>query len=235
MRLLLPLKEVSDINLKNFLQTSTIFSGLTDEELKYILDIINVKEYKRNEIIFFEGDEGISFYILITGEIRIYKLSQEGREKTLALLDEGNFFGEMALLENKKRSANAQTDSRSQLGVIHKENFYKLIEKYPQIASKMIVHLADRLRRANQQIEALTFKDVQGRLANFLLQYAKNDVKDGPIPLQKRFTHQDIANLIGSSRETVTRLLNQFQEKDLILIEGRTIFVNNTKGLKGIR
>lgn len=235
MRLLLPLKEVSDINLKDFLQTSTIFSGLTDEELKYILDIINVKEFKRNEIIFFEGDEGISFYLLVTGEIRIYKLSQEGREKTLALLDEGNFFGEMALLENKKRSANAQTVSPSQLAVIHKENFNRLIEKYPQIASKMIVHLADRLRRANQQIEALTFKDVQGRLANFLLQYAKNDVKDGPTPLKKKFTHQDIANLIGSSRETVTRLLNQFQEKDLILIEGRTIFVNNTKGLKGIR
>lgn len=208
-----------------FLQDQTLFSGLSDEELARIVEIMGIRQYKRNEVVFLEGDPGDSFYLVLVGEIRIYKLSPDGREKTLALIGVGDFFGEMALLDQKLRSASAETTIKTSLGVIHREHFTQLIYQYPGIALKLIVQLGERLRLANYQIESLVFKDVRERVIQFLLQYAAESDGDAPVPLKKRVTHQEIANLVGTSRETVTRILGQLQEEGYISTKGRMIYI----------
>lgn len=212
---------MSKIEPTTFLQTRTIFQGLTDTELNEVVEIMGVREYKRNETIFLEGEEGDSFYLVLAGDIRIYKISPDGREKTLAQIGTGDFFGEMALLEGKVRSASAAAIGKCKLGIIYREHFNRLIYSHPEIALKMIVQLADRLRKANEQIESLAFKDVRERLVQFILQSA-DEVGDTP---GRKMTHQEIANLIGSSRETVTRIFGQLQDEGYISFDGRSIIV----------
>ncbi|AZR74903.1 hypothetical protein BBF96_10840 [Anoxybacter fermentans] len=218
--------------MKTFLKNETIFGGLTDEELTRVIEIMVIRQFERNVIIFFEGEVGDNFYLVLSGEVRIYKISPDGREKNLALIGPGDFFGEMALIDKKTRSATAETMSKTRLGVIHQKHFSDLIDQYPEIALKMIVQLTERLRRANQQIESLTFKDVQGRLVQFLLQYADENEDDDPVPLKKRVTHQIIANQIGASRETVSRILSQLQKEGYITIKNRLIYITKRKELK---
>lgn len=215
-----------------FLQDRTLFSGLSEEELSRVVKIMGIRQYKRNEVIFLEGDLGDSFYLIFAGEIRIYKLSPDGREKTLALIGAGDFFGEMALLDQKLRSASAEATIKTRLGVIHKEHFTKLIHQSPGIALKLIAKLGDRLRRANYQIESLVFKDVRERVIQFLLQYAEESISDAPVPLKKRVTHQEIANVVGTSRETVTRILGQLHEEGYISNIGRMIYIERYQDLE---
>lgn len=214
---------MSGIELKEFLQAETIFRGLTDSELDEVLEIMNIREFKRNETVFLDGEEGDSFYLVLSGEVRIYKISADGREKTLATITSGDFFGEMALLDHKVRSASAATVTKSKLGTIYREHFNKLIYEHPQIPLKMIVQLTERLRRANDQIESLAFKDVRERVVQFILQSV--EIGETGSGLMRKTTHQEIANLIGSSRETVTRILGQLQENGLISLDGRSIVV----------
>lgn len=202
----------------------TIFKGLTGEELDRVVEIMGIREYKRNEVIFLEGDPGDCFYLVLSGEIRIFKLSSDGREKTLALIGAGDFFGEMALIEAKARSASAGTLTKARLAVLHRDHFNQLIFEHPEIALKMIVQLAERLRQANQQIESLAFQDVRERLIHFLLQYA-TETEKGTCVVSRKVTHQEIANLIGSSRESVTRMLGQLQDEGYITFDGKMIVV----------
>jgi CRP/FNR family transcriptional regulator len=211
----------------------TIFKGLTREELDRVVGIMGMREFKRNEVIFLEGDAGDCFYLVLTGEVRIFKLSPDGREKTLALIGEGDFFGEMALIDSKARSASAGALTKAKLAVLHRDHFNALIYEHPEIALKMIVQLAERLRRANQQIESLAFQDVRERLIQFILQYATL-AEDGSCVVARKVTHQEIANLIGSSRESVTRMLGQLQDEGYITFDGKIIVIQDRERLEDL-
>lgn len=219
------------IELQTFLREKTIFKGLTGGEINRIVGIAGIREYKRNEVIFLEGEPGDCFYLVLSGEIRIYKLSPDGREKTLAVIGMGDFFGEMALIESKARSASAGTLTGARLAVLHRDHFNELVCEHPEIALKMIVQLAERLRRANQQIESLAFQDVRERLIQFILQSAAV-AEDGSCAVERKVTHQEIANLIGSSRESVTRMLGQLQDDDYIMFDGKIIVIKDRDRLE---
>lgn len=221
------------IDLKAFLQEKTIFQGLNEDELNRVVGIMGIREFKRNEVIFLEGDPGDCFFLVLAGEVRIFKVSSDGREKTLALIGTGDFFGEMALIEEKARSAGAGAVMKSRLGILHRDHFQQLIYQHPEIALKIIVQLAERLRRANQQIEGLAFKDVRERLVQFLLQ-SLSQAEDETGMTVPKVTHQEIANLIGSSRETVTRMLGQLQDEGLILLDGRHIIIKKRDELEDL-
>lgn len=227
------MEEVWIIELQTFLQNKTIFKGLTKEELDRVVGIMGTREFKRNEVIFLEGDPGDCLYLVLAGEVRIFKLSPDGREKTLALIGVGDFFGEMALIEAKARSASAGTLTKVKLAVLHRDHFNELIYEHPEIALKMIVQLAERLRRANQQIESLAFQDVRERLIQFILQYATL-AEDGSCVVARKVTHQEIANLIGSSRESVTRMLGQLQDEGYITFDGKMIVILDRDRLENL-
>ena len=211
----------------NFLQNLILFKNLTEEELKKINQIIEQTNYNRNETVFIEGDPGDAFYIILEGLIKVFKTTEQGRDKTLALLGTGDFFGEMSLLEGKERSASVKALQSTQLYFIERSKFKKLLKDYPEIAFKIIAILSERLREANNQIQQLTFSSVEERLEQKLRELAKKHGWEGKsgVVLPKKITHQELANLIGSSRVTVTKLLNKLKEEEKIIIKERYLIL----------
>ncbi|OCL26734.1 cAMP-binding protein [Orenia metallireducens] len=200
---------------------------MDDKELEELSKITYQKFYDKNEIIFLEGEVGDAIYLILDGLIKVFRTVESGREKTLALLGQWDFFGEMALLDKSVRSASIQAIKTSQLLVIDREKFNNLLLKFPQISLKIIVTLSNRLREANNQIKALTFKSVKERLHLVLLDLADRygeESKDG-IVITKKITHQELANLVGTTRETITKLLNELIEGGLIIVKKRYLIL----------
>jgi CRP-like cAMP-binding protein len=214
---------VSKVFLRNFI----LFQDMDDKELEELSKITYQKFYDKNEIIFLEGEVGDAIYLILDGLIKVFRTVESGREKTLALLGQWDFFGEMALLDKSVRSASIQAIKTSQLLVIDREKFNNLLLKFPQISLKIIVTLSNRLREANNQIKALTFKSVKERLHLVLLDLADRygeESKDG-IVITKKITHQELANLVGTTRETITKLLNELIEGGLIIVKKRYLIL----------
>lgn len=212
---------------KVFLRNFILFQDMDDKELEELSKITYQKFYDKNEIIFLEGEVGDAIYLILDGLIKVFRTVESGREKTLALLGQWDFFGEMALLDKSVRSASIQAIKTSQLLVIDREKFNNLLLKFPQISLKIIVTLSNRLREANNQIKALTFKSVKERLHLVLLDLADRygeESKDG-IVITKKITHQELANLVGTTRETITKLLNELIEGGLIIVKKRYLIL----------
>jgi CRP/FNR family cyclic AMP-dependent transcriptional regulator len=216
-----------------FLKRVPIFNGLNDESLHRVATITSEKVYSRKSIVFHEGDHGDTLYIIKAGRIKIAKVAIDGREKTLCILQSGDFFGEMAIFDNQPRSATAEAiDNDVHLFTISKGDFERIIHEYPSIALRIMQDLTRRIRQINQQVEDLAFKDVHGRVASTLHQLLETEEKTRGRKLNcLRMTHQDLANMVGSSRETVTRALNRLQTEGHIAISHQQIEIIDREAL----
>jgi CRP/FNR family transcriptional regulator, cyclic AMP receptor protein len=220
-----------------FLQRVSIFSSLGQEALERLASITQEKTYAKKGIIFHEGDRGDSLYILKTGRIKISKITEDGREKTLALMQPGEFFGEMAIFDEALRSATAEViDDQAVVISLSKRDFEQLILQNPAIALKIMRDMTRRIRQVNQQVEDLAFKDVHERVASTLRNLAELEGRQigQKILINLKMTHQDLANMVGSSRETVTRALNRLQDEGIISIAHQQITINQLKQLQMI-
>ena len=205
--------------MEDFLKKCSLFKDLSFEEFKKIKQIAYKKNYEKQEIIFFEGDNISHIHIIVSGFIKIFKMDQSGKEKTFTLLNKGDFFGEMSLFNEKCSSASAQAIEASQLILIEQKKFKKLIDEFPELAIKIIANLSTRLRKANQQIENLTFKNVENRLIDVLvdLKRAYGKKQDKGYLISKKITHQELANLVGTTRSTTTKILNKLADEDKLI------------------
>ncbi|NPV51950.1 MAG: Crp/Fnr family transcriptional regulator [Firmicutes bacterium] len=217
-----------------FLSQISLFLNLPYEEVARAAAIIQERVYRKGSPIFFEGDPGEAMFIIKEGAVKVYRLSIDGKEKTLAIISRGGCFGEMSLLDGLPRSAAAQALEDSKLLILPREDFLKLLTSNPQIALKIIRVLTARLREADQQIEYLAFGDARGRVASILLDLFQKHAKLGPdgYTIDIRLTHQELANLSGVTRETASRILSEFEEDGLIRIQGRNILISSEKGLR---
>lgn len=210
------------------------FHGMTEDEIQRILNKSNKRNYSRGSTIFREGEETDGIYLVTEGLIKVYKMSLDGREKTLAILTQGDIMGEMALFDHSLRSATAEALQASSVIVIPRQDFEHLLEEMPALAIKVIRVLADRLRQADEEIKNLLFLNARSRVVLNLVQLAEQHMKeqknDTPIPF--RLTHAEMANLVGVSRETVTRVISELQDEGLIRIEKRTLWINDMGRLK---
>lgn len=208
-----------------FLRRVPIFQALNEDSLQRIAAIMLEKSYSRKSIIFHEGDYGDTLYIIKMGRVKIAKVAIDGREKTLTILQPGDFFGEMAIFDNLPRSATAEAiDQEVRLFGINKKDFERLIHENPSISLRIMKDLTRRIRQINQQVEDLAFKDVHGRVSSTLFQLLETEEKiRGQDLSHLRMTHQDLANMVGSSRETVTRALNRLQSEGIIAISHQQI------------
>ncbi|MFN4150784.1 MAG: Crp/Fnr family transcriptional regulator, partial [Candidatus Sericytochromatia bacterium] len=182
----------------------------------------------KKNIVFHEGDYGDALYIIKNGRIKIAKVAIDGREKTLTILKAGDFFGEMAIFDDMPRSATAEAmDHDVKLLSISKNDFEQLIMSTPSIAIRIMKDLTRRIRQVNEQVQDLAFKDVHGRVASTIYNLLKTEkeVSKNPKVSQLKMTHQDLANMVGSSRETVTRALNRLQDEGVISISHQQISV----------
>jgi CRP/FNR family transcriptional regulator/CRP/FNR family cyclic AMP-dependent transcriptional regulator len=206
-----------------------LFSGLNDEDLQSLLSAFTRRKYPKDAVIFFESDPGDAMFMIIGGRVKVTILSDDGREIILSILGDRDFFGEMALLDNEPRSATAIAVQETEVAVIHQKDFLSIVEKRPRVAINLLSALSDRLRKANHQIGSLALLDVYGRVAGVLLEMARDTgirLKDGRIRF-RRPTHQEIANMIGATRETVSRTISDLHRQGYIEIAGKNVIIQD--------
>jgi len=212
---------------QELLRTVPIFSELSEPDIAALARLTSRRTCPKDTVVFFENEEGDSFFCIVAGRIKVTILGDDGREVILSVLGRGDFFGEMALLDNEPRSATAIAVEDTELLSLHRNDFQSVLSDNRSIMSALIKILAARLRRANHQISTLALLDVYGRVARVIVDTARDEgkrLKDGRIAF-RRATHQEIANRIGTTRETVTRMLKDLERQGLIHIEGKEVVV----------
>jgi CRP-like cAMP-binding protein len=212
---------------REVLRTVPIFSELADQDIASLAHLALRKRYPKDTVVFFENEEGDFFFTILEGRIKVTILGDDGREVILSVLGPGDFFGEMALLDNEPRSATAIAVEESELLSLHRNDFQSVLNDNRSITNALIKVLSARLRRANHQISTLALLDVYGRVARVIVDMAREEgkrLRDGRIAF-RRATHQEIANRIGTTRETVTRMLKDLERQGLIHVEGKEIVV----------
>ena len=212
-----------------FLRNVPIFADLDDTELDKIAKLGTRKKYKKGNIIVLEQEMGAALFVIITGKVKVVRTDEEGREVILSIFGPGEFFGEMSLLDGLARSATVVATAKSELFMIHRREFLDLLNEFPAVAISLLAELTMRLRKADAQIKSLSLKDAAGRVANVLLILA-DDVgvfKKGKVVIEDLPLQQDMANMAGTSRETVSRMIHQFIEKGHVSLEGNKLTINN--------
>ena len=210
-----------------FLRNVPIFADLEDPDLEKIARLGSRQRYKKGNIVVLEQESGAALFVIISGKVKVVRMDEDGREVILSMFGPGEFFGEMSLLDGLARSASVVATVRSELLMIHRRDFLELLNEYPPVAVALLAELAMRLRKADMQIKSLSLKDAAGRVANVLLMLAddlgifrKGKVEIADLPLQ-----QDIANMAGTSRETVSRMLHQFIRDGQVQLKGNTLII----------
>ena len=213
----------------DFLQDIGLFSGLDEKELGRIENVMTIKTYPKNSMIVLEEEFGDTVYIVKSGTIKITRLNDEGKEVILALMGSGEFFGELAALDGEARSANALAQEECHLYLLHRSDFIDLLKHNTKISFTLLSELARRIRHSDQQIEALSLDDAEHRIGVCILNLAEDNgvIRKGQVTIQKLPFQQDIANMAGTSRETVSRVLKLLEEKGLVTKAGHTLTIPN--------
>ena len=203
--------------------TGPLFNGLPSEEIKRIVRIVRLKTFNRGETVFFEGDKGTGFYMVESGKVKIYKMSLSGKEQILHIFGPGEPFGEVPVFHGHPFPATAEALTKSALLFFPRDEFIQLVHETPSIALNMLAVLSMRLRRFATQIENLSLKEVPERLAGYLLYLLEEQKNDDVVELE--ISKGQLASLLGTIPETLSRIFAKMSEEGLISVEGRTIRV----------
>jgi CRP/FNR family transcriptional regulator, cyclic AMP receptor protein len=213
----------------NFLRNVPIFSELEEKDLLRVVKLGTRQKYKKGNIVVLEQESGAALFVIITGKVKVVRMDEDGREVILSMFGPGEFFGEMSLLDGLTRSASVVATVKSELFMIHRRDFLELLHEFPTVTISLLAELAMRLRKADMQIKSLSLKDAEGRVANVMLMLAddvgifrKGKVEIDDIPLQ-----QDIANMAGTSRETVSRMIHSFIESGEVQMKGNKLVISD--------
>ncbi len=214
----------------SFFRKFPLFADLDDRELATIATVAKSRRYAKDEVVFYADESGDIFCLIREGQVKVTMISPEGKEIILKLLGPGDFFGEMALLDDEPRSATVVATEPLELVTIWRNDFLQILAENFTLTKKMLAELSRRLRSASSRIESLATMDVYGRLARFFLDLARDQGKvlDNGYIAVTRPTHQAMANMIGTSRETVSRLIHDLMRQNLLISEGKTIYLKKT-------
>jgi len=213
------------------LQSVSIFWDLNEDELGHIADKMVAKHFENGNYIFLEDSEGEQCFFVLEGSVKVTRLSKDGREVILAMLNEGDFFGEMSLLDGESRSANVIALEKTKVLTLDRNDFIAVVNDYPQIAVQLLKELARRLRKSDRQIASLSLSDAEKRIALCIIRFADEQgvIQNGKVSIPKTPIQQDIANMAGTSRETVSRALGLLEKEDLIERHGRELIILDYK------
>ena len=206
-----------------------LFKHLVPDELSRVGVAARERAYPKNSVILFEDDPGDSLFVVVTGQVKVVLIGEDGREVILAVLGQGDFFGEMSLIDDEPRSAHVIAMEDSNLLVLRREDFQTALREHPRIALGLLRALSRRLRHADDKIGGLVLLDVLGRVARTLLEMA--DEENGT-DITKKVTHHTIAQMVGSSRETVSRTMRELTERGLVEVTRRNIRIKDRKALE---
>jgi CRP/FNR family transcriptional regulator/CRP/FNR family cyclic AMP-dependent transcriptional regulator len=212
---------------RELLKKVPLFEGLTHDELEGLSQVALLRVFPKDRVVIMAEEEGDSLFVIHAGRVKVSIVSEDGREVILSILSAGNFFGEMALLDGNPRSANVTTMEETELLMVRRADFLRFIQRTPQVAIKLLAVLAQRLRKTDRKIEGLALSDVTGRITQTLLQLAEEQgepTADG-ILIKNRPTHQDLANMSGTTRETVSRVLKRLETQGYIIPKGKDLLI----------
>ena len=217
-----------------YLKKVNLFKGLSKEEMTRLAQLTQMKSFKKGEAIYLSGQPGRQVYFLKQGVVKISKLSGEGHELTLALLNPGEIFGELEAVEESARNAQAVAHSDVLICVLNRQDLLRMMESKPDVGIRLTKLIGFRRRVIENRLGNLIFRSIPQRLAALLLELR------GPFgkktgwgtQLDVPLTHEDLANLIGTARATLTEALNNFKKEGLIETEGKRITIKNPEALE---
>ena len=217
-----------------FLKNAAIFEELEERDFARISACGVRKEYKKGEIILIEEESGSALFVIVDGEVKVVRIGDDGREVILSILGPSDIFGEMALLDGEARSASVVALDHADLFMIHRKDFLALLHEYPSIAISLLRHLTLRLRRADALIKSLSLKDAYHRVGYVVLQFAdeRGKIKQGKVEVGNLPVQQEIANMAGTTRETVSRTFSKMEKLKLINVNGNALVIQDYEGFR---
>jgi CRP/FNR family cyclic AMP-dependent transcriptional regulator len=210
--------------MEQILKTIPLFADLEEQELQTIASHAATKSFPRNAVIINEGDDTNSMYIIQSGKVKAFLSNEDGKEVILTIMKPGDYFGELSILDRAPRSASIMTMEPCKFSIISKEDFDKALDAHPEMARKLVTELTRTIRRLTDSVRNLALMDVYGRVARTLLDMS--EIMDDTRVINQKLTHQDIARMIGSSREMVSRIMKDLQKGGYITTESKRIVIN---------
>ena len=214
---------------KQAIKNVPLFSELADQELNLLAASGSRKNFPGKNVIFQEGDSGDVLFIILSGKVKVLLTGKNGQEYILSHLGPGNFFGEMAILESAPRSASVITVEPSEFFLLGRKALTELLKHHPDIAMKILKNLSQRLRKVSEQVRSLVMFDMYGRVGRCLLNLAEfqDGVETrGQLLISNRPSFQELANMVGCSRETLSRTLKALKENGSLRVTRNTIYIN---------
>jgi CRP/FNR family transcriptional regulator, cyclic AMP receptor protein len=212
----------------DLLKSVGIFSHLSDQALGDLLKRMSVRRWHGGAIIVGQNEPGDALYILVQGKVKVVLFGETGREMTLATLSAGDFFGELSLVDGRPCSANVVAMEDSLLLALDRDAFLGHLAASPETALRLLRSLAGKLRRSNELINNLALHDVTSRLTRTLVAMAQDggEIREDGILIKRRPTQQDLANMVGTCRETVSRALSSMARRGLVVSRGRSLLLS---------
>ncbi len=217
-----------------------LFSALSDDQLRVVASVCIERTYRKTEnIIREDDDDGLALYLICEGEVTVYIGGSDGRETILTMLARGDFFGEMSLLDGEPRSASVRSESDATVLVLRRADFLEQLRKFPDLSMTLLEEMSRRLRKANRQIGSLATLTVFGRVAGTLINLANEKgirIKDErgrtSVVIRNRPTQQQLAEMSGTTRETVSRVINMLKRRGALAQAGKDLVILNEDDLK---
>lgn len=216
---------------ERLLRNCYLCKDLDERELSALSEIGSHSQLDKGRILFLEGDEAAGFYVLLSGKVRIYKASPDGKEYTLHMINPGQMFAEAAIFKGGTFPANCAAIEDSVVTFFPKDRFVGLITKYPQISLKMISALSGFVRDFNKQVENLSLKEVSARLASYLLRMSE---ESGRNEFELEISKAELASSLGTISSTLSRNLKQLRDLGVIRVDGKKIAILDANRLKTI-
>ncbi len=221
-------------NPNDFLKYVPIFSELDDSTLERISKLGTKRSFEKESVILFEHETGSALFVIVSGKVKVSRVSDDGKEVILTILGDSDFFGEMAILDGLTRSANVTAMDDAELFIIQRKDFIELLHSHPEVSIALLQELTQRLRAADMKIKSLSLKDAEGKVATVILQLADDigKIKQGTVEIEKLPFQHDLANMAGTSRETISRTLHSFAKKGLVELDGSKLRILNYEKFK---
>jgi CRP-like cAMP-binding protein len=214
------------------LRSVPLFHEIPESDLRAMAELVRERRQPKGSLIITQGDAGETLFLIKSGQVKISVVAEDGREVILSVLGPGSFFGEMALLDDQPRSAHVFAMEESVLLGLRREDFRAQLARSPELGVALLRELSRRLRRADDTIASLMLLDVNGRVAHLLLDLAHEEGGEAGIVITRRLTHAAIGQMVGASRETVSRTMRNLVLRNVISVTRKGITLMDPAGLR---
>jgi CRP/FNR family transcriptional regulator len=219
-------------NILNIISAIPLFNGLPDDQLNAIREIAVEKQFNKGQTIFSEGDQTKGFFVVVEGRVKIYKVSSEGKEQILHIFETGQSFGEVTVFTGRQLPANAQALAKTRLLFFPRRAFIDLISANPSLALNLLAIMSKKLRQFAAQIENLSLKEIPARLASYLIYLSEEQDTENAVTLN--VSKGQLASLLGTIPETLSRIFAKLSGQNLIRVEGPKITLLDRQGIENL-